>query len=70
MDKDLKALRARRADILVATPGRLLDHIENHGLGERLKGVRWVVLDEADRLLEQVSRLLFSVSSLPRRLES
>jgi ATP-dependent RNA helicase MSS116, mitochondrial len=49
MDKDLKNFRNGRSDILVATPGRLLDHIENYGLGARLAGVRYVVLDEADR---------------------
>jgi hypothetical protein len=54
LDKDLKGFRNGRADVLVATPGRLLDHIENHGLSQRLSGVKFVVLDEADRLLEQV----------------
>ena len=33
---------------LVATPGRLLDHIE-HTKSLELKSVRWLVLDEADR---------------------
>ena len=68
---DLQALRNRRADVLVATPGRLLDHIENHGLGERLRGVRWVVLDEADRLLEQGFRkeILKILAALPNRAQ-
>lgn len=39
--------------ILVATPGRLKDHIENTaGFATRLMGVKVLVLDEADRLLD------------------
>ena len=37
------------ADVLVATPGRLLDVLENNGC--RLEDVSTVLLDEADRLL-------------------
>lgn len=40
-------------DILVATPGRLLDHIQNsRGVRELLDSVSVLVLDEADKLLE------------------
>ncbi|WP_295850669.1 DEAD/DEAH box helicase [uncultured Xylophilus sp.] len=38
------------ADIVVATPGRLLDLVEHRALG--LSAVRLLVLDEADRLLD------------------
>ena len=39
--------------ILVATPGRLRDHIENTaGFSARLMGVKVLVLDEADHLLD------------------
>ncbi|URE39864.1 Type III restriction enzyme, res subunit [Musa troglodytarum] len=39
--------------ILIATPGRLKDHIENTtGFVSRLNGVKVLVLDEADRLLD------------------
>ena len=52
---------ARGAAIVVGTPGRLLDHIERGKLD--LAGLRIVVLDEADRLLDmgfapEVRRLL------------
>jgi ATP-dependent RNA helicase DeaD len=51
----------RGAAIVVGTPGRLIDHIERGTL--KLDGIRVVVLDEADRLLDmgfapEVRRLL------------
>ena len=40
-----------RPEIVVATPGRLIDHVRNsHGVG--LEDLAALVLDEADRLLE------------------
>jgi ATP-dependent RNA helicase RhlE len=50
-----------RVDVLVATPGRLLDLLDKNAL--RLTGVRTLVLDEADKLLnlgfeEEVNQLL------------
>jgi ATP-dependent RNA helicase DeaD len=41
---------ARGAQIVVGTPGRLLDHIERKTL--KLDGIRVAILDEADRLLD------------------
>ena len=38
-------------NILVATPGRLVDHLENTKSLD-LTNVRWLVLDEGDRLME------------------
>lgn len=40
-----------RPDVIVATPGRLLDHITNSS-GVILDDVEFLVLDEADRLLD------------------
>ena len=39
-----------RYEVIVATPGRLIDHLER-GRGD-LKAVRYLVLDEADRMLD------------------
>ena len=46
-----KARLRRGVTVLVATPGRLLDHLENTA-SFRSHALRWVVLDEADRLLD------------------
>ena len=45
-----QARLAGRAHILVATPGRLLDLIDRRDVS--LKGIRLLVLDEADRMLD------------------
>ena len=47
--KQLDALRDG-ADVIIATPGRLLDHLERGAC--RLDGVKFLVLDEADRMLD------------------
>ena len=39
-------------DVLVATPGRLVDHV-NKTKGFTLDDVQWLVIDEADKLLDQ-----------------
>jgi len=48
-DRQLKAL-AQGCDLLVATPGRLIDLMEHHHVD--LGQVRILVLDEADRMLD------------------
>jgi len=57
----------RRPHVVIATPGRLADHIENNSTFTLAK-VKYLVLDEADRLLEggfdsQLSTILQSLPS-------
>jgi len=49
--KSEKARLRKGVNILVSTPGRLLDHLQNTNSFD-ISQLRWVVLDEADRLLE------------------
>nr|KYP65600.1 putative DEAD-box ATP-dependent RNA helicase 48 [Cajanus cajan] len=70
---DQKRLESDPCQILVATPGRLLDHIENKsGISLRLMGLQMLVLDEADHLLDlgfrkDVEKI---VDCLPRQRQS
>ncbi|MDP9348885.1 MAG: DEAD/DEAH box helicase, partial [Gemmatimonadota bacterium] len=49
VDRDLRGLRAGY-EVLVATPGRLIDHLERGNVD--LSGLEVLVLDEADRMLD------------------
>ncbi|KAF9577882.1 ATP-dependent RNA helicase dbp7 [Lunasporangiospora selenospora] len=49
--KSEKARLRKGVNILVGTPGRLLDHLQNT-MSFNVQSLRWLVLDEADRLLE------------------
>jgi ATP-dependent RNA helicase DeaD len=46
----IKALKSRSTSVVVGTPGRILDHLQRGTL--RLSAVRYLVLDEADRMLD------------------
>ncbi|CEG71423.1 hypothetical protein RMATCC62417_07158 [Rhizopus microsporus] len=46
-----KARLRKGVNILVSTPGRLLDHLENTKSFD-IRNLKWLVLDEADRLLD------------------
>lgn len=53
---------AKKPHIIIATPGRLVDHLENTK-GFSLKTIRYLVMDEADRILnmdfeEDVDKML------------
>jgi len=66
MPAQVDALR-RGVEILVATPGRLIDHIERRSVN--LSGIEILVLDEADRMLDMgfmpaIRRIL---GALPRQ---
>jgi ATP-dependent RNA helicase RhlE len=69
INPQMMALRGG-ADVVVATPGRLLDLVEHNAL--RLSGVDLLVLDEADRLLDlgfadELARVL---ALLPAQLQN
>jgi ATP-dependent RNA helicase RhlE len=69
MDPQTAALRAG-AEVVIATPGRLLDHLQQRNTS--LSQVQIVVLDEADRMLDMgflpdISRIL---NLLPRERQS
>ncbi|KAG0635569.1 P-loop containing nucleoside triphosphate hydrolase protein [Tuber brumale] len=49
--KSEKARLRKGINILVATPGRLLDHLQNTESLE-ISRVRWIVLDEGDRIMD------------------
>ncbi|XP_050899347.1 probable DEAD-box ATP-dependent RNA helicase 48 [Lathyrus oleraceus] len=70
---DQKRLESDPCQMLVATPGRLLDHIENKsGISVRLMGLQMLVLDEADHLLDLGFRKDIEkiVDCLPRQRQS
>ncbi|MDY6974134.1 MAG: DEAD/DEAH box helicase, partial [Thermodesulfobacteriota bacterium] len=69
-DKQSQALRGKVIDIVVATPGRLLDFLRQGIV--RFHGLEILVIDEADRMLDMgfipdVRRIVRSASSKQRR---
>ena len=69
MNQQIRALR-QGVDILVATPGRLLDHLQQRTAN--LSHVEFLVLDEADRMLDMgfirdIRRIL---ASLPAKRQN
>ncbi len=64
MNEQIRTLR-RNPDVIIATPGRLIDHMNQRTV--LLSDVRVLVLDEADRMLDmgfqpQIERILRMVS--------
>ncbi|CAN6610628.1 ATP-dependent RNA helicase Dbp6p [Trichomonascus vanleenenianus] len=68
--QEQKRISANVPDILVTTPGRLVDHIQQRtpGLSD-LRDLRYFVIDEADRLLNQSFQEWVSVvmNKFPKR---
>lgn len=48
--EDQKLLLVKKPHIIIATPGRLVDHLENTK-GFELRSLKFLVMDEADRIL-------------------
>jgi len=69
MTGQVQALR-RGADIVVATPGRLIDHMQRRTID--LSAIEVLTLDEADRMLDMgfMPALRRVVSALPRRRQT
>ncbi|MBI0583231.1 MAG: DEAD/DEAH box helicase [Methanomassiliicoccus sp.] len=65
MEPQLEAL-SRGVDVVVGTPGRIIDHIHRGTLD--LKNVRFLVLDEADRMLDMgfIEDITFILSKVPK----
>ncbi|KAL2436589.1 ATP-dependent RNA helicase, mitochondrial [Exophiala dermatitidis] len=62
----------RGCDILVATPGRLLDHLGEEQVQHQLGSLQTLVLDEADRMLDMgflpdIKKILTYLPDLPRQ---
>ena len=69
MGSQLSALKSG-VDIIVATPGRLLDHIEQRSVD--LSGIEILVLDEADRMLDMgfIRDIRKILALLPKKKQS
>ncbi|UOF93604.1 MAG: DEAD/DEAH box helicase [Bordetella sp.] len=65
----LKAL-SRRVDLLVATPGRLIDHIKSNRV--KMDHVKTFILDEADRMLDMgfIEDIKLIVQHLPKKRQT
>lgn len=62
---------AKKPHVIVATPGRLVDHLQ-HTKGFSLRNLRFLVMDEADRMLsmdfeEEINQILAAIPREGRR---
>jgi ATP-dependent RNA helicase RhlE len=69
IDNQLRALR-HGVDIVVATPGRLMDHMQRGSID--LRGIEVLVIDEADRMFDMgfINDVRRIVSVLPRKRQT
>jgi ATP-dependent RNA helicase RhlE len=69
MGPQMQTLR-RGVDIVIATPGRLIDHMQQRSVD--LSGIEVLVLDEADRMLDMgfLPALKRILSALPRQRQT
>uniref|UniRef100_A0A0C9S689 ATP-dependent RNA helicase n=1 Tax=Wollemia nobilis TaxID=56998 RepID=A0A0C9S689_9CONI len=73
LSAEQKRLQANPCQMLVATPGRLQDHIENTpGFSRRLMGVKVLILDEADHLLDMGFRKAIDriIAAVPKQRQT
>jgi superfamily II DNA/RNA helicase len=61
ISKDEAVIKANCPHIVVGTPGRILALVKSKKLD--LKNLKHFVLDECDKMLEQLGKLFFSSSS-------
>ena len=69
LSRQLESLQ-KGADIIVGTPGRLLDHFSRESF--ELKEIKTLILDEADRMLDMgfADDILKLVSNLPKKRQT
>ena len=69
MGPQLEALR-RGVDVVVATPGRLIDHVQRRSVD--LSSIEMLILDEADRMLDMgfLPPLKRIAAALPRERQT
>lgn len=66
IERQLDALKNRKPQIVIATPGRLMDHLKRGSI--KLDNIKYVVLDEADEMLDMgfrddISKILEDTNS-------
>ncbi len=69
MEPQFEALK-RGVDIVVGTPGRVIDHVQRGTLD--LRKVRYLVLDEADRMLDMgfIEDITYIISKVPKERQT
>lgn len=73
LSSEQKRIQKNPCQILIATPGRLKDHIANTaGFASKLMGVKALVLDEADQLLDMGFRKDIEkiIASVPKQRQT